>query len=166
MHPPSSCIVETSLYDIRSVESNDESIGSKISTDRSKAELYAIKYLAWFFAQLSELSSPHENALQRIERTRFTKNYRRIHKLYYRRLLPEATNDVKKEVTRVLRSRRNRENIAEEIANRLELIDDEDSTSIAKLAVQPVEREYLENWLRTVQDTDHDQVVVEPGVSR
>jgi hypothetical protein len=96
------------IDDIRSIKSDLESIGSKISTDRSKTELYAVKYLASFFAQRGELRSLHETALQKIERRRFIENYRRILKSYYRRLLEEASNDTEKVVTRILRSRRNR----------------------------------------------------------
>jgi hypothetical protein len=151
---PTPCDVEAHLDDIRSIESDHESIGSKISTSRSKAELYAIKYLASFFAQLKDLRSLHEAALQKIERRRFTENYRRILKSYYRRLLCEAANDTEKEVTRIFRSRQNRESIAEGIAAHVEHVEEEESRPLDNLMAQPAVEEYLEDWLRATGDVD------------
>jgi ankyrin repeat protein len=152
----SSCEVEADLDDIRSIESDHEIIGSKILTDRSKAELFAVKYLASFIAQLEDLRSLHEVALEKIDRRRFTKNYRKILKSYYRRLLHEAANDTEKEVTKVLRSRQNRESIAEGIADHLQHVEEEEFRPLAGLVAQPTEKQYLENWLRRTQGVRHD----------
>ena len=156
---PSSYEVEAHLDDIRSVESDNESIGSKVPTDRSKAELFAIKHLASFFAQLEDLRSLHEVALQKIERKRFTKNYRRILKSYYRKLLCEVANDTEKEAIRILRSRQNRESIAEGIADHLEHVEEEEPRSLANLVTQPAEKQFLENWLRRAQDSHSDRLL-------
>jgi hypothetical protein len=133
------------------MESDHESIGSKVSTGRSKAEFFAVKHLASFFAQLEDLRSLNEVALQIIERRRFTENYRRIFKSYNRRLLCEAANDTEKDVTKILRSRQNRESIAEGIADYLQHVEEEESRSLVKLVAQPTEKRYLDNWLRRTQ---------------
>jgi len=154
----SSYEVEAHFDDIRSIESDHESIGSKVPTGRSKAELFAIKYLASFFAQLEDLHSLHEVALQKIERKRFTKNYRRILRSYYRKLLCQAANDTEKEATRIFQSRQNRESIAEGIANHLQHLEEEEPRPLAKFVTQPAEKQYLENWLRRAQDTQYDRL--------
>jgi len=156
-HLPNYDEEDAALDDIRSVESDRESIGSKIPTNRSKAELLAIKHLASFFAQLEDLRTLHKTALEKIERRRFTGNYRRILRLYYRRLLREAANDSEKEVTKVLRSRQNRESIAEGIADYLQEIEEEDPRSLANLVAQPAEKQYLENWLSKTEGVRYDR---------
>lgn len=144
---PNSSRREIYLDDIRSIDSDLESIGSKISTGRSTTELFAVKYLALFFAQREELRSLHETALQKIERERFTENYRRILKSYYRGLQEEASNDTEQVVTRTLRSRRNRESIAVRIADEFR-IEEEEVVSFNHLLSQRAEREHLGDWLK------------------
>jgi hypothetical protein len=151
---PSHCDEEAYADDIRSIDSDHESIGSNISTDRSKAELFAIRYIASFFAQRVELRSLHETALQKIDSKRFVRNYRRILKSYYRRLLGEAANDTEKEVTYILRSRRNRQRIAEEIANHHDF-EEEEKGSLDDLLAQPAEKQYLEDWLKRTPGMDY-----------
>lgn len=153
--------IETEVYfdDIRSIESDCESIGSKLSTGRSRAELLAIKLLSLFFAELEDLRPLHEAALKKIERARFVKNYRRILKLYYRRLICEAATDVEKEVTMVLRSRQNRESIARGISSHLQLDEDDRPGLMDKLVAQPKEKTYIENWLRRTQGFDQGPTV-------
>jgi len=133
--------------DIWSVASDRESIGSKIATNRSRVELLAIKHLASFFSQLEDLRSLHELVIQKMERTRFTQNYRRILKFYYRRLQPEAETDAEKQITKVLRSRRNRESIASGIADYLQPVDEEEARSLADIAEMSAERQYLDDYL-------------------
>ena len=157
MNLPNSYEVYAELDDIRSVESNCESIGSKVPMNRPWAEVLAIKHLALFFAELNDLRPFHEKALEKLDRRRFTRNYRRILKSYYCRLLQEAGNDAEKEVTKVLRFRRNRQNIAEEIADHIEQIDETELRRLNELVEQPAEKEYLENWLRKTHDTDPSQ---------
>ncbi|USP79667.1 ankyrin repeat-containing domain protein [Curvularia clavata] len=135
---PGYCDEETYPDDIRSIQSDNESIGSKISTTRSRAELFAVNHLATFFAQLDDLRLLHEVALQKIQRRRFISNYRRILKSYYKRLLKEAASSTEKAVTRVLQSRRNR-------------------PSLEKFLAQPAEKEYLEDWLGRMQGTEYER---------
>jgi hypothetical protein len=149
---PSPYETEVFLDDIRSVESDHESIGSKVSTSRSKAELYAVNRLASFFAQLEDLRPLHELALQKVKREKFTRNYRRILKSYYGWLLHEANNDIEREVTKILRFKRNRKSIAEGIANHLEHVEDEEPRFLAELRAQPHEEIYLDNWLEETFD--------------
>jgi hypothetical protein len=157
MNLPSSYKVYAELDDIRSVESDRESIGSKIPMNRPWAEALAVKHLSLFFAQLNDLRPFHEKALEKMDRQRFTRNYRRILRSYYCRLLQEAGNDAEKEVTKILRFRRNRQNIAEEIADHIEQIDETELRRLDELVEQPAEKEYLENWLRKTHDTDPSQ---------
>lgn len=150
---PSSCEIEIDLDDLRSMESDRGSIGSKVSTTRFNVELFAIKYLATFFAQLNDLRPLHEAALRKIERSRFVQNYGRVLKLYYRRLFHESVNDVEKEVLKVLRSRQNRESIAEGIARYFEPADEEEPKSLEELmAAQPAVMQHLETWLGRIHD--------------
>jgi ankyrin repeat protein len=150
--------VEFELEDIRSVESDQESIGSMVPTNRSKVELLAVQHLASFFAQLKNLRPLHEIALRKINQGRFTRNYRKILKWYCRRLLQEATSSTEKDIVNVLRSRRNRENIAQGITNHVVWIDEEESRPLGKMFKQTSEKEYLEIWLSKMQDPDSHQL--------
>lgn len=154
---PGCCDEEAYPDDIRSIQSDNESIGSKISTTRSRAELFAVNYLTLFFAQLEALRSLHELALQKVERKRFIPNYRRILKSYYRRLLVEAASETEKEVTRVLRSRRNRESIAEGIADQLESVEENEQPWLEKVSAQPAEKQYLEDWLKRIHGVEYEK---------
>jgi hypothetical protein len=149
--------VEVELEDIRSAESDQESISSMVSTNRSKAELLAVKHLTSFFAQLIDLRPLHVLALQKIDQRRFIRNYMKILKFYCRRLLQESTNSTEKDIANTLRSRLNRENIAEGIANQLVRIDEEESRPPDKMFEQTSGKEYLENWLRTMRNTNPHQ---------
>jgi ankyrin repeat protein len=150
--------VEFELEDIRSVESDQESIGSMVPTNRSNVELLAVQHLASFFAQLKNLRPLHEIALRKINQGRFTRNYRKILKWYCRRLLQEATSSTEKDIVNVLRSRRNRENIAQGITNHVVWIDEEESRPLGKMFKQTSEKEYLEIWLSKMQDPDSHQL--------
>jgi ankyrin repeat protein len=171
---PSSAGAEPHFDDLRSLDSDQESIGSKILTTRSTPERFAIQHLAGFFMRLKELHTLHKVAVQMFDKRRFIKNYRRILKSYYRRLLLEATSVAEKEVTKVLRSRRNREDIVKGIIDRLDTVDMEESKPFGMLAAQPigkehledwlskmhvaqsVEKEHFEGWLRATRERDHD----------
>jgi hypothetical protein len=89
-----------------------------------------------------------------MDRKRFVRNYRRILKSYYRRLLGEAANDAEKEVTQILRSRRNRQSIAEEIADHFDF-EEEEKGSLGNILAQPAEKQHLEEWLRRIPGMDY-----------
>ena len=102
-----------------------------------KKKIFAIKYPASFFTQLKDLRSSYElSLLKKIETRKLTKNCKRILKSYYRRLLHKAANLTKKEVTKILRSRQNRESIAARIADRICHIKKEELRSPGKLVAQ------------------------------
>lgn len=154
---PNSFTREINIDDIRFIDSDIRSIRPKIPTDKSQTEPFADKYPASLFVQRGELHSLHETALQNIERRRFTENYGRILKSYYRRLPHEAFNETEKGVTKVLRSRRNRENIAEGIADHLRF-EEKEIVPFSHLHTQPIGERLFENWLKRMQDLDYEKL--------
>jgi hypothetical protein len=134
------------VEDTKSVVSIPDSIGSQISTATSQPVSAAEKVISVLLARNTHLVPLYEEALGKMEASRFIDNYRKILKIFYVGLTQTASTRLEKESIQILRNRNRRITIAENIVNLVEPQPEE-------MPAQPSEdslrnhTNFLEKWL-------------------
>lgn len=136
--------------DIRSVMSDLNDIHSLASNRRMPQEIVAEEHLGVLLAQRSELKPLYEEALQKLGRSRFVENFRRLLKRYYLDLSRHANTNLQRATTHLLRSRWARIRIAQRV---VDFFHAEDKDAEAQMAQFIRENQWkvldLESWIAT-----------------
>jgi hypothetical protein len=102
-------------YDIMSIVSDRDEIGSRFAVKRTPQEIVAEEYLGILLAQNEALEPLFEKAFARIEKHRFVENLRRLLKRYYLDLSRHAENNLERATIHLLRTRWSRRRIAQRL---------------------------------------------------
>jgi hypothetical protein len=131
--------------DIISVASITDDIYSLSSAKRTYQETIAEDHLSSLLAQRRELKPLYEEALEKLDRTRFVENFRRLLKLYYLDLLGEAKTNLQHATIHLLRSRWARVRISNRLAGIIRPENAEDESQMVLDTDQSVLD--LESWI-------------------
>ncbi|CAN9412095.1 unnamed protein product [Alternaria alternata] len=140
--------------DCVSVVSDDQSIGSRADGyERTPRELFAVRKIGDFLGDLDDLRDLHKRALRVFGKERFVRNYRRLLKSHLLRLRTQtmARTRIEDTTLRILRSRNNRVNIAENVAKAVDPEEDEKPKLHDVLQFGPNEKESVVDWMDSAE---------------
>ena len=141
-------------YDIQSLASENDDIGSQVSTETMEAGLTGQALIGAFLADNSQFRALCDKVLPQIDTQRFAENVRRLLRSFYKNLLMEAKSEGERAIARLLRRRRTRLRISERLIVQIESEQDlaeKDTRHDLGIAVE--DKLSLENWLASVSDT-------------
>ncbi|KAF8860775.1 hypothetical protein BDZ45DRAFT_724295 [Acephala macrosclerotiorum] len=109
--------IDSDLESIASVEGDIFSTAGSFSTNSSVSSIRftVIELIVSKFVEDKELSTLYEEAIKRMPNDRFVRNQRRLLKKFFQDLRPYAKTTLQEQAIRILRGRRERTSIAEQI---------------------------------------------------
>lgn len=136
--------------EIQSLASDDEDIGSNTSHETTKEERVGQTLMRTFLAEEIGFRVLSEAALAELGRQRFAENMRRLLKHLHKGLKGEAQNEAEKAVAKLLRSRRGRWRISDQLAAHMQPDEENLLSDRADFEAQPKDRNQVETWLASV----------------
>ncbi|KAJ5641663.1 hypothetical protein N7490_005663 [Penicillium lividum] len=143
---------ETRLgYDdkLQSLASDNEDINSRVSGDSNNEEKMASQALIRvFLAEEPHFRELCEKAMLQMSRERFMENMRRLLKSFHKNLSTEAETEAEKAVARIMRSRRGRQRISQQLA--VHILEEQGEglkSDQVDLQVAPKDKNRVETWL-------------------
>jgi hypothetical protein len=141
------------------------------SAKRSYQEAIAEDHLSILLAQRRELRLLYDEALEKLDRTRFVENFRRLLKIYYLDLLGTANTNLQHATIHLLRSRWARVRISNRLAGILKPENEEDESQMARYILDTDQSVLdLESWIASneglapsVDNNIHDAIDDEEG---
>lgn len=142
-------------YDVQSYSSEDDEIGSQRSFQTTREEMTGKALIRLFLAEEPRFRSLCEKALEQMDQARFVRNLRRLLKSFHKNVSAEAEVSSEKAVANLLRSRRGRLRISQDL--HLHILEDEqpeDRIHIKPdLQVPSRDQNLVERWLTQAVET-------------
>ncbi|KAL7800382.1 hypothetical protein V8C43DRAFT_302439 [Trichoderma afarasin] len=132
--------------DIRSVVSEGDDIRSQISDVTTNEGMTGKALIRAFLAEQPQFKSLCEKALAKMNRQRFIENMSRLLRSFHKGLAEEAKSEAEKVVARLLRSKRGRRRISEQLAAHVDMEHEETQDKI-DLEIPSSKMQNVENWL-------------------
>ncbi|KAL7936336.1 hypothetical protein V8C35DRAFT_254880 [Trichoderma chlorosporum] len=134
--------------DIRSVVSEDDDIRSQTSDATTNEGMTGKALIRAFLAEQPHFRALCEKALDKMNRQRFIDNMSRLLKSFHMWLAEEAKSEAEKAVTGLLRSKRGRRRISEQLAAHVEM-EHEEAQDFDKreLEIAPSRMQDVESWI-------------------
>ncbi|PNP54333.1 hypothetical protein THARTR1_05540 [Trichoderma harzianum] len=136
----------TSDDDIRSVVSEGDDIRSQASDATTNEGMTGKALIRAFLAEQPQFKALCEKALDKMNRRRFIENMSRLLKSFHKGLAEEAKSEAEKVVTRLLRSKRGRRRISEQLAAHIDMEHEETQDKI-DLEIPSSKMQNVEDWL-------------------
>lgn len=137
--------------DILSLASDNDDIGSQVSNETTYQEMTGKALIRVFLSEDTDFRSICEKAMGHMGRQRFVENLRRLLKSFHKNLAAEAEAEAEKAVARLLRSRRGRLWISEQLALCIQQEQEETREGHrVDTQVAPEDKHRIETWLRTL----------------
>ncbi|GFF25909.1 hypothetical protein IFM61606_09579 [Aspergillus udagawae] len=160
------------VNEIQSFASDNDDIGSLASDETTNEGMTGKALIGVFLSEEPNFRSLCDKATAHMDRQRFVENLRRLLKAFHKNLAAEAESEAEKAVARLLRSRRGRLRISQQLAvyfpQEQEVIGEGDRVDTR---VAPEDKHRVETWLRTLQraidpqEFEDQNIVHESGVS-
>ncbi|KAL6696124.1 hypothetical protein J3F84DRAFT_373091 [Trichoderma pleuroticola] len=132
--------------DIRSVVSEGDDIRSQISDVTTNEGMTGKALIRAFLAEQPHFKALCEKALAKMNRQRFIENMGRLLRSFHKGLAEEAKSEAEKVVTRLLRSKRGRRRISEQLAAHIDMEHEEIQDKIG-LEIPSSKMQNVEDWL-------------------
>lgn len=132
--------------DIRSVASEGDDIRSQISDVTTNEGMTGKALIRAFLAEQPRFGALCEKALTKMNRQRFIENMSRLLRSFHKGLAEEAKSEAEKVVTGLLRSKRGRRRISEQLAAHVDMEREETQDKI-DLEISSSKMQNVENWL-------------------
>ncbi|KAI9147240.1 Ankyrin repeat domain-containing protein [Paramyrothecium foliicola] len=146
--------------DIRSIVSDEDDIGSQVSEGSKDEVITGQALMRVFFTEQPSFRYLCDKALAKMGATRFQNNLRRLLKSFHKRLHVEAKTEAERAVAGLLRSRRGRLRISQQLVAYIKLDNDEASTlDPSKFDIAEENQERVEIWLTRATQRIHDSEV-------
>uniref|UniRef100_A0A0B7KMX2 Uncharacterized protein n=1 Tax=Bionectria ochroleuca TaxID=29856 RepID=A0A0B7KMX2_BIOOC len=147
--------------DLESLQSDESDIRSQSSVETTNDVMSAKALLGIALIEHAQFREIAEELINEIGKQRFSENLRRSLKLFYRSLLEEAKDERGRATARLLRSKRGRARISNQIAGNL---GDKEEDEIPRFEISRGGMNRIETWLATVSKGQHS--LEEKGISR
>lgn len=158
--------------EIQSIASDNDDIGSQLSDETTNEGMTGKALIRVFLSEEPNFKSLCEKATALMGRQRFVENLRRLLKAFHKNLTVEAEAEAEKAVARLLRSRRGRLRISQQLALHFQQEQEEiGEAGRVNARVVPEDKQCVETWLRTLhraedpQEFEDQNFVNESGVS-
>ncbi|KAJ4159125.1 uncharacterized protein LMH87_008039 [Akanthomyces muscarius] len=134
--------------ELQSLASDDDDIGSQVSAETTTEGMSGQALIRKFLCEEPQFRALCEKALTRLSRERFVENMRRLLKSFHKSLLREGQTEAEKATAGLLRSRRGRSRISNQLASYMRL-EDEDANQ-TELDIDLGSKQRVEIWARSV----------------
>lgn len=134
--------------ELQSLASDDDDIGSQVSAETTTEGMTGQALIRKFLCEEPQFGALCEKALTRLSRQRFVENMRRLLKSFHKSLLGEAQTEAERATAGLLRSRRGRSRISNQIASYM--ISEDENTNQAGLGIDLGSKQRVEMWMRGV----------------
>ncbi|KAF3075071.1 hypothetical protein CFAM422_002863 [Trichoderma lentiforme] len=132
--------------DVRSVASEGDDIRSQISDVTTNEGMTGKALIRALLAEQPQFKALCEKALAKMNRQRFIENMSRLLRSFHKGLAEEAKSEAEKVVTRLLRSKRGRRRISEQLAAHIDMEHEETQDKI-DLEISSSKMQNVEDWL-------------------
>ncbi|KAL6834007.1 hypothetical protein J3E69DRAFT_325707 [Trichoderma sp. SZMC 28015] len=132
--------------DVRSVISEGDDVRSQISDVTTNEGMTGKALIRAFLAEQPQFKALCEKALAKMNRHRFIENMSRLLRSFHKGLAEEAKSEAEKVVTGLLRSKRGRRRISEQLAAHIDMEHEETQDKI-DLEISSSKMQSVEDWL-------------------
>lgn len=133
-------------YENASMHSDLEDVAVSAPRGSTMTEVRAVRLFGAFLAELDILRVQHEHLLTGSNTSRFVVIYRKVLKVYVRRLREEAVTDLQHDTVKILGRYRNRRSIALQVASYIRPERTDDKERFSALAEQALQKQMWEDW--------------------
>ena len=143
--------------EIMSLSSDNDDINSQASDRTTNAEMAGKALMGVFLAEEPQFRSLCEKVMALMGSRRFKENMRRLLKSFYKNLSTEAKTEAEKATSRLLRGRRGRYRISQQLALQIQQEHDEEWNNIRiDLKTFLEDKNLVETWLAHVSEKPVD----------